>query len=229
MHHEIQFYYIDQHDFLVKQFNDRVLSQFTMDNIEKAHDEDNITRHKKIIQSTLPVAYKSRYMDTADRESVEFALNLVEMRKQLILSGLVFLYSNWEKTLRAFLESIFTINDAEKHYLRELWDPSIFKIFEKISWNVRKKEFYPDLNLLRTVTNVFKHGKGESLLRLKKLKPEYFLSDEELEMDEEYLYLYELKFRDHTDINITQNEFVILSNAIRQFWVDFPERLILKI
>ncbi len=68
--------------------------------------------------------------------------------------------------------------------------------------------------------NVYKHGKGQSLDELVRDHPRYLKSP--LDGIAEASFLTTV---DHDDLAITEAEFDEIAGAIRQFWMNFPERL----
>ena len=69
--------------------------------------------------------------------------------------------------------------------------------------------------------NVYKHGKGRSLDELAETYPEY-LKEGEYDI---IPLARELTTPDHEDLAVTDEEFEKIAGAMREFWVDFPERL----
>ncbi len=107
-----------------------------------------------------------------------------------------------------------------------VWQSNIEKLFdilEKFGWSVRQAEWFPFVNACRLIVNVYKHGKGWSLDELAGNYPE-FLKEGHYDI---IPLGRELTTPDHEDLAVTDEEFEKIGAAMRQFWVDFPERLFL--
>ena len=183
-------YIIKNHNLLLEQFTTRILPHFDEDYIEeemeKYADDQGL------------------YGDSGHERQIDFGIDLMEMRNRLILSGLVILYHNWEKVFFEFIE--FEL--LKKYFKKPL---SMFDLLNEFEWNIKTQEFYNNLNLLRLVVNVFKHGDGPSYEKLKKLKPIYFPVEH------------------YACLEINMDEFKKLADSIEKFWCKFPKDLNLDV
>ena len=215
-------YLIENHDFLFNQFIDRIFPNFDKKYIEGEMDKFNERLWDKAQKIALHHDTDPEiYSEHIDDQCADYGLGLSEMRAQLILSGAALLFHNWEKTLRDFLEkNLLLPSNAE--IIQDIFDKKfheILKAFKKSGWNIREEKFFDDLDTLRLVVNVYKHGKGGAFEELKELKPEYFFDDEEVSPI----------LIDYINLNINENEFIKLSDSIKQFWIEFPKLLLLDI
>jgi hypothetical protein len=218
-------HFIKQHDFLFEQFNKRVLAQFELGDIETAADAYAEDVYEELGKHAPPDADPGEYADYAYEERIEFGLGLMEMREHLVLSGLSYLYHQWDKNLREFLERELSIYFETGAVEKEVWKPSnkpVFDILMQFGFDVTTLPSYEALETLRLVVNVFKHGKGNSLTQLKARQPSFFNGS-----DSEENHGLLIAHKDHNDLEINADQFVELSNAIRDFWKQFPDRLFL--
>jgi hypothetical protein len=72
------------------------------------------------------------------------------------------------------------------------------------------------------VVNVYKHGEGKSLDELRNSFPEY--------LDDPFNgsggAFSNTKYRDHTHLKVSDNQFQAFSDAILAFWRDVPEKVL---
>lgn len=220
-------HFIKQHIFLFDQFNSRVLIQFKDSDISAAADKYAEEIYQKLGQHAPPDADPSEYAEHAYEERIEFGLGLMEMREHLVLSGLSYLYHQWDKNLREFLERELSWYFEKDAVEKEVWKTSskpVFDILKEFGFDVEALQSYETLDTLRLVVNVFKHGKGNSLDQLKKRQPSYFKG---CDTDDDNRAL--LNHKDHNDLEISKDQFTELAGAIRDFWACFPDRLSLEI
>jgi len=215
--------FIEKHNFLFKQLNERVLSHFTDSNIENAAEEYGQELYDAMSRHASPCADPGDYAEQAIEEKMEYGLDLFEMRNHLVLVGLVYLYHHWEKTLRTFLERELRFYFERSNVEKQVWktgNKPVFQILKDFGWIVEDQGFYIDLDTVRLTVNVFKHGKGTSFELLKKRAPQFFRTyDPEIEDDPFWNFL------DHTNLEIDSNEFDKLTQSIELFWQTFPQRL----
>ena len=104
---------------------------------------------------------------------------------------------------------------------------NVFDLLTEFGWTVRSEPFFALIDACCLIVNVYKHGKGRSL--------------EELNRD--YLrYLRYLRdpfgpgvpvfikdYLDHKLLTVSEGHFMEIADALRAFWVTFPERLYLTV
>ena len=153
----------------------------------------------------------SKYWDAA-----EFYMLLRDMKTQTTLGALASLYHQWEKEFRDFMENELSRSYGRAKITNCVWKSEINEIFsklEKFGWSIRQAQWFSLLNACRLIVNVYKHGKGPSFKELGRDYPQYLKGWDD-DMDDYYEAL-----------EITEEEFDEIAGALRQFWMDFPERL----
>ena len=193
------------HDFYIEQVKARVLSNF--DNIEK--EADRLANE----------VYERFGPETAHDSGLEFYILLRNMKTQTSLGAIASLYHQWEKDFRGFMERQISGYDDQDRIsgIKTLYDT-----LEQFGWPIRQAQCFHSLNSCRLIVNVYKHGKGSSLDELFENYPQY-LKGPFNDIAEACL----LTTPRHEDLAVTDEEFDQIAEGIRQFWVDFPERLFL--
>lgn len=82
-------------------------------------------------------------------------------------------------------------------------------------------EYLQTLSACRYVVNVYKHGKGSSLQKLKQNHPEFFPRPD----DQHFPLDLNLDLTDHTDLKVTVEHFRRFSDAIVGFWNGIPHQV----
>lgn len=215
---------LTRHDFFVEQIKARVLGNF--DNIEAEADQkaDQVYDHLGSMPS-WGGEDMSDAAETAFEAGYEFYELLSDMRTQTMLSAVASLYQQWDKELRYFLEHelchAYDRDDVIKFCWRSPIGP-VFKLLADFGWDVKPEAYFPLLDACRLIVNVYKHGKGGSLNDLAANYPQYLKKP-----TQGLAGLAFLDVTDFKDLDVTLEEFDELANAIRSFWLAFPERLYL--
>lgn len=211
-----------RHDFCVEQMKARVLRGF--DNMEAEADRVSEEVYERIgAMWSDDSGDMSVAAETAIEHGVDFYMMLSDLKNQTTLSALASLFHQWEKDFRTFLEKELSRYFERKQIAKLCWQPNIGKLFhvlEECGWRLRELQWFQHVRACRLIVNVYKHGKGRSLDELARNHPQY------LKGPHSDLGLTPwLTTPDHEDLLLTENEFDQIANALRQFWVDFPERL----
>lgn len=213
---------IDGHLFYVEQARKRLLSQF--DNIsadaEKAAEEW-LERHSHLFD---PDRHDPSHFDEAAYDySIEFYGLLSDMRDQTRLSVVAGMFHEWDKQLRDWLvREIGHWHHGENAALK-VWSADfghIADLLESLGSRIRIANYFGALDACRLVVNVYKHGKGKSLEELKQKYPEY--------LDDPFSgtgAFSDMKYRDHTHLKVSDEQFQAFSDAIIAFWRDVPEHV----
>ncbi len=144
---------------------------------------------------------------------------LVDLKRQVLLSSIAGMYHQWDKELREFLEREL------RHYVKQedidehVWAPSMFKIFKllkEFDWEVKRQPFFAPLDACGLLVNVYKHGKGDSLKRLYTQYPRY--------VTQRGLEKWASFFIDHRRLEVSYADFDEFAQAIDDFWTEMPER-----
>jgi hypothetical protein len=125
-------------------------------------------------------------------------------------------YHLWERRVKEFLEGQF----AQSRYMppkkvqkSDFNFDRITKVFSVFGWDICDADFYSQLDRLRLVANVAKHGDGDACKKLLKKAPEMFKT---------------------TGLNappaarmlkLSQDDFCKAVDAVTKFFTQFPEHL----
>ena len=170
-------------------------------------------------------------MDMADvaefafDDSIRFSELLFELQRDMSLASVVAIYHQWEKALKQFLSREL------RHYAENpdvVWTThtnDILEWLEERGWPFRSYDWFSVLDACRLIVNVYKHGKGPSLDKLKKKYPQYldFPGDGDSDNGER-----DLTDLDHEDLHVTEENFDQFVEAVKQFWACFPSQIYLN-
>lgn len=131
------------------------------------------------------------------------------------------LYHLWERQLKRFLIGGFADFDPPYMHPKAVWSADFNKIvtmLAKWGWNVKSANFYTDLDYLHLVANVVKHGNGPSCNELMAKAPQMF---------HDFRHPFLNKGRDAEHLELTKDDFLGFVVAVRKFFEEFPERIVL--
>ena len=216
---------IESVNFFAQQVTSRVWNSFDdFDQQVRDHGEKYFRNFRS--------AAGSEYFDAADiaqfalDESIKFSELLYELRRDLTLASVAALYHQWEKDLKEFLSRELRYHAKNPDEVWKYKPDDILGWLENQGWPAQSYHWFSMLDACRLIVNVYKHGKGRSLDRLKKEYPEYLggLSEGGYsdcgEQDVSYL--------GYDNIYLTIEHFDQFVEAIKQFWSTFPEQLCLE-
>ncbi len=213
---------IKGHLFYVEQARKRLLSQF--DNIEADAD--------RAAEEWLDNKYFDPDRDDPDSDyeraydfSIEFYGLLSDMREQTRLSVVAGMFHEWDKQLRDWLVREIQHWHRGDNATSKVWSADFSQtadLLESFGWNFRSAGYFRALDACRLVVNVYKHGEGKSLDELRNNYPEY-LSDP---FNGSGGAFSETKYRDHTHLKVSDDQFQVFSDAILAFWRDIPENVV---
>jgi len=212
---------IKTHLFYVEQARKRLLSQF--DSIDADADRAADEWLERSAQYFDPDRDDpGGFYETTNDVAIEFYGLLSDMREQTRLSVVAGMFHEWDKQLRGWLvREIHYWHQGDKA-ASEVWKVDFDKIvdlLESLSWNIRNTDYFRTLNACRLVVNVYKHGKGNSLRDLWDNFPEY-LDDSFKGYSRTWM---DTKYRDHTHLKVSDDQFQAFSAAILAFWREVPE------
>lgn len=214
---------IKGHSFYVEQARKRLLSQF--DGIEADADHAAEEWLQQSSQHFDPDRHDPGYFyERASDVGIEFYELLSDMREQTRLSVVAGMFHEWDKQLRDWLVREIQHWHRGDNVTRKVWSVDfgqIADLLESFGWNLRTAGYFNTLEACRLVVNVYKHGDGKSLADLRNLFPEY-LDDPFKEFGGT---LSDAKYRDHTHLKVSDDQFQAFSNAILAFWSDVPENV----
>ena len=149
---------------------------------------------------------------------------LVDLRKSMRLSIIATFYHEWEKQLRDWLVREMQHWHRGENASRAIWTTpisDILNLLKELGIDVRKQGYFQSLDSCRLVTNVFKHGDGQSLDELKKKHSDFIIS----KTNRIFAKTFGLDTLDHTNLNVSDADMVAFSNAILEFWKSIPENV----
>jgi hypothetical protein len=208
---------IEQHEFYLAEARRRLLDQFQDDamNAEaERHGEEWLFR---LAGEGDP---DSAYEQAIDR-SADYYQSLATLRDATRLSIIAGMFHEWEKRLRDWLSIEFGHLGFREAMHQAVWKTNlegVLDLFTLCGWPVRERPYWPDLELCRLVTNVYKHGRGPSFERLRELAPQ-LLGNEGL------IPAYFVSFLDYTSLTVTDGDIARFGAAITAFWRDVPENI----
>ena len=213
---------IDRHLFYVEQARKRLLSQFddigaeanraADEWLERSSHQFDPNRHDP-----------ASFYEAAKEVGIEFYGLLNDMRDQTRLSVVAGMLHEWDKQLRDWLVRQIQHWHHGDSAASKVWSVDFDKIadlLESLGWKIRNADYFSRLDAHHLVVNVYKHGKGKSLKALKQKYPEYldkFSANGGIFLN--------MKFRDHKDLQVSDDQFQAFAEAIVAFWRDVPERV----
>lgn len=212
---------IESHKFYVDQAQVKLLSQFNnMEEESEKYAEEWIEKQSEWFDPDIhdpDDIYESAY-----DENISYYIDLCELKDQTRLSIVAGIYHKWDKEVREWL--IRDLRFYPETIMKQLWIKDIGKIldiFIGLSWNIKNEKFYEKIDACRLVVNVYKHGNGKSLDDLKTGYPEY-IDD----LAKNYGYSSNMKYLNHSNLKVTDEQLIEFADAITNFWETAPERFV---
>lgn len=212
-------YMKDQIGRFVEIYNLKLKSVF--DNIDTEAEEHGNTYFEDVMQNTYhpDAIYLADIAEQAMARSVEHWDLLNHGRYVLLSSWHVSLYEALEQQLRLFL-----YRELSHDFRIEINHiPNRFKDLKKIllfySIDFRSLKGLKQIDQLRLVCNVVKHGEGSSAVELRKKCPDLIKEQDDIEL----LDLYGSSLLEEV-LSITDKSLKEFGEAIEDFWESFPER-----
>lgn len=207
-----------KHGFYVEQARTRLLSQF--DRMEEEADAAAEAYLERIGMHFDPDCHDvGDFYESAHEKGIEFYQMLNEMRTATRLSVIADMFHQWDKQLRDWIVSEMRHWHHGEHVKKAIWQqdfPRIMDLLASFGWNPRSLETFSNLNAMRLVVNVFKHGDGKSLEDLKSLHPEYLAPETRRQID------WPLDFFGYADLQVTDDQIKRFVDAISNFWISVP-------
>ena|SRR5437868_494555 len=214
---------IKGHLFYVEQARKRLLSQF--DDISADADRAAEEWLEQNSHRFDPDRHDPVYFDEAAYDhSIEFYRLLSDMREQTRLSVVAGMFHEWDKQLRHWLVTQIGHWHNGGNATSKVWAADfgqIADLLECFGWNVRSADYFRALDACRLVVNVYKHGEGKSLDELRNRFPQYL--DDPFKGTGAFS---DTKYRDHSHLRVSDDQFQVFSNAILAFWRDVPENVL---
>lgn len=209
---------IAEHRFYVEQAKTRLLSQFA--NIEAEAELAEQEHWIRSGESFDPEWHDQGDIAEAAREhGVQFYQLLSDMHDRTRLSVVAGMYHHWDKSFRRFLvrELRWPRLVIGDHTRRALWKLDSIKLehlLRALGLDVRQLASFPQLDAMRLVVNVFKHGEGQSLDDLRQHHPGFLRK-----------HTYDWGFTDDTDMWVSDEHVETFATAIESFWRELPSKL----
>ncbi|WP_439684239.1 HEPN AbiU2-like domain-containing protein [Cupriavidus oxalaticus] len=212
---------IKGHSFYVEQARKRLLSQF--DGIKADADRAAEEWLERSGQHFDPDRHDpGDFYERANDVGIEFYGLLCDMCEQTRLSVVAGMFHEWDKQLRDWLVREIQHWHRGDNAILKVWSVDfgqIVDLLESFGWNLRTAEYFRTLDACRLVVNVYKHGKGKSFDDLRSSFPEY--------LDDPFGgTLSDTKYRDHTHLKVSDDQFQAFSDAILAFWRDVPDNVV---
>ena len=212
--------FLARHDFYMEQVKLRVLRNF--DQMEKDADRVADEIFDRLGSEYSEDGDMAAAAENAHEHGLEFYMLLSNMKTQTSLGAMASLYHQWDKDFRDFMEHELSHAYDRDQVTKYVWQSDINKLFdtvEEFGWPIRQAQWFKLLNACRLIVNVYKHGKGRSFDELARDYPRYLKGPLDDIAEASFLTT-----PDHEDLSITGEEFDQIACAMRQFWIDFPER-----
>lgn len=163
------------------------------------------------------------YADEAMDRAIKHWGFLNHGRYVLIASWHVALYEAFEQQLRSYLyrELSHYCNLTINHVFSKFDDLKNILFLYQI--DIASLKGLKQIDQLRLLCNVIKHGEGASADDLRKKRPDLIKTQDDIEL----LDLYESSLLDEV-LEISDKTLVEFGNAIKDFWDSFPERSFCK-
>lgn len=212
----------DSHQFYVNQAKLRLLSQFA--NMEEEADkyaEEWIDSNDRFFDPDTDDP--AEIYEQANDESIDFYLNLKDLKDQTRFAITAGIYHKWDKQLREWIIHESRHSPLSIYMQENIWSiplKGIIELFRGCGWDIRNEKFYKLIDACRLVVNVYKHGNGNSLDDLKKNYPEYIVNPLSDKFQTNFEYL------DHSNLVLTDENFQEFSDAIHTFWCNVPKEIL---
>ncbi|MCA9501157.1 MAG: hypothetical protein KC588_18340, partial [Nitrospira sp.] len=208
---------ISNHKFYVEQAQKRLLSQFEdISGEADKYAEEWLSRASQWFDPDRhdPDDFQVQAYD----ESIDFYGLLTDMHNQTRLSVIAGMYHEWDKQLRDWISGIL-INHCMggRETKTAIWKATFDQILDLLKcfdWQVREQPYFAQIDACRLVVNAYKHGLGDSLIKLKRKYPQFLkdilgggLPADELD-----------PFLDYTHLKVVDEDLATFSNAIIAFW-----------
>lgn len=214
-----------EHCFYVEQAQKRLLSQF--DNIETEADKAAEEYLDKMSAYFNPDIHDpSDFYESANDKGNEFYQLLNEMHEITRLSVIAGMFHQWDKKLRDWIAREIRHWHLGNSVTKVIWKadfPAIVDFLVSVGFDVKKSPCYEQLNAMRLVVNVFKHGDGQSFEELRGAFPKFFPDL----LGDDGNHRFPFSIANHTDMTVSDDHLKEFSEAILDFWRAIPTNIYL--
>ena len=170
---------------------------------------------------------ESDFAEAAWEKGLEYYDGISLMEYNSLLMWISTLYQFWEQQVRKFLydEISHTHNIGEFKDFCSIRIIDEFKnIFSQFDQDITSFLSWANIDELRLLTNVIKHGDGRAATSLANIRPDIFSSEH---LSTNLLDLYKTTLANRV-LNVTKDDFVRYCESLIKFWDELPERMYLK-
>lgn len=207
---------LERYTFYVNQARQLIFSQFS--DIEGAVNRYSEEWYEEAGKHFDPDSHNyDDFVEQATEKGIEYGLMLEDMRDDVYLAILAGLYHRWEKDLRVWVVKELSHWLDRKRIEQKLWAvnlPTLIQLLESLGINIENQPFYPLLETLSKVVNVYKHGDGNTFNILKISHPEYFRRNSQ--------DIAEWKYVSHEDLVVNEDQFNEFVDTLHSFWNCIP-------
>lgn len=210
---------LELHRFYIDQGKKKLLSQF--EDIEKEASEAAERWLELRSQRFDPDRDDpGSILEDAYQEEIEYYQLLNDLRDQTRLSLVAGMYHAWDKELRGWLLKEIGHFHIGQNVTKKMWQANFDEIVELLDSTGlanRNASCLQILSACRYVVNVYKHGEGFSLDRLKQKHRQYLRS---CSINDKSADMY---WVDHTHLSVSDSQLDEFANAITDFWRSLPD------
>lgn len=199
---------------------------------EKAADEYfHLLEQQNGNQYDWDVVDPSSIYEDMHSETYDFYLfeQLMEHNQQLLMLSNAFQIFEQQIRLLIYRESknnLFIQPVPEFEKFATTWSV-IKKLYLDLGYDIQTNLYWEDIEVLQYIVNTFKHGPGESSIKLKGKRPELFLKKDDVFFKDGAEYVIDIE---NTSALEPVFDFEVLSidyylDALTGFWTEFPEHL----
>lgn len=218
---------IEKHEFYVHQAKKRIIEQFTDHAIKEEANQTAEESWRARGQNFNPDYHDpGDFAEDAYEDGVWRYQLLCDLRDNVRLNIIAGLFHRWEKDLRQWLANEIQRWHRGNEVKDKIWKTNfenLFDLLESFGWNLKKSNWFADIDACRLVVNVHKHGDGPSLQNLHREFPS-FLVDPHSDITGSTSLLF--SYYSHNDLKVSDNDLDVFANAIKQFWLDLPDEVV---
>lgn len=131
------------------------------------------------------------------------------------------LYETWEQQVLCFIRQEIDNGDLYNEKIPQKYE-GIERLWKRYGMDIKKWKCWEKLNECRLVTNVIKHGEGQSEKELRQLRSNLFeFKNSNCEGQIDSINLYHTTL-DEITLNITEQDLIDYSGALIDFWKSIP-------
>lgn len=211
--------FVDRIVNFVELYKTKVEVQFI--NIDEQVEKSTKEYYEEIGSTFHPDIHdEADFAERALHFSIGYYEDLQLMKYNAYMMALATLYQIWEQQFRSMLYQQLTwdevpLNDNGKpiEFKDFATDINAFKeLFSYATWTFTDLDKWNDINELRIVQNVIKHGEGVAAKQLRKLQPEFLKVEDESSLNQIILLIPDQEIDRYRD-------------ALVSFWKDMPTRV----